>query len=224
MKKILVLAPHADDEVIGCGGTINKYSNLGSDVYVSILTNASIGAPELFSKNILKNIRNEAITANKDLKVKKLLFEEFPAPSLDQYPIYKIANYILKIINKIKPDSVFIPSESDIHVDHKIINHAAMVSLRPINKHIVKRVLSYETLSETHWSDESKNLFTPNFYEKLNKKDINIKKKSFLKYKSQVKYFPHPRSIKGIETLANFRGMQIASEYAEAFEIKKYIN
>ncbi len=58
----------------------------------------------------------------------------------------------------------------------------------------------------------------------LIKKDINIKKKSFLKYKSQVKYFPHPRSIKGIETLANFRGMQIASEYAEAFEIKKYIN
>ena len=88
MKKILVLAPHADDEVLGCGGTINKYSKSGSDVYVSILTNASVGAPELFSKNNIKNIRNEAVAACKDLKVKKLLFEEFPAPSLDQYPIY----------------------------------------------------------------------------------------------------------------------------------------
>mgnify|MGYP001213661646 FL=1 len=220
MKKILVLAPHADDEILGCGGTIDKYSKLGSKVYVSILTNANIGAEELFSKNLIKKIRNEALQANELLNVKNLNFSELPAPRLDQYPIYKISNLIQKKIKKFKPDTVFIPSEKDIHTDHKIINQAALVALRPINEHKVKLILAYETLSETHWMNTNSNTFSPNHFERLNSKNIKQKKKSFSRYKSQLKKFPHPRSLKGIDILANFRGMQICSEYAEAFEVK----
>ena len=80
------------------------------------------------------------------------------------------------------------------------------------------------TLSETHWGIRFNNDFSPNYFEKLSDLNIKFKKKSFLKYKSQIKKFPHPRSIKGIETLANFRGMQIGSEYAEAFEVKLNLN
>jgi len=223
-KKILIIAPHADDEILGCGGTISKYCKMGIQVYISILTNAYLGAPEFFSKKQIKNIRQESISANKILKVKNLTFNELPAPALDQYPIYKIANLILGTINKIKPDTIFIPSEKDIHIDHKIINHAAMVALRPINKHIVNRILAYETLSETHWSDNTNNSFAPNYFEKLSIQNIESKKKSFLRYKSQVKNFPHPRSLKGIEVLANFRGMNIGTKYAESFEIKRDLN
>lgn len=220
MKKILVLAPHADDEILGCGGTIDKYSKLGSKVYVSILTNANIGAEELFSKNLIKKVRNEALQANELLNVKNLNFSELPAPRLDQYPSYKISNLIQKKITKFKPDTVFIPSEKDIHIDHKIINQAALVALRPINKHKVKLILAYETLSETHWMNTNSNTFSPNHFEKLNSENIKQKKKSFSRYKSQLKKFPHPRSLKGIDILANFRGMQICTEYAEAFEVK----
>lgn len=224
MKKILVLAPHADDEVLGCGGTINKFSSSGSDVFILILTNAYLGAPELFSKNLVNRIRKEATSANKILKVKKLFFEDFPAPCLDQFPLYKISDKISKYISSIKPDTVFIPSEKDTHIDHKIIHSAAMIALRPIQNHIVKNVLAYETLSETHWVDQTNNLFSPNYFEKLTKENIKIKNKSFLKYKSQQKKFPHPRSEIGIKTLSNFRGMQIGTEYAEAFELKRYVN
>lgn len=224
MKKILVLAPHADDEVLGCGGTINKISSSGSDVFTIILTNAYFGAPEIFSKNLVSRIRKEAISANKILKVKKLFFEDFPAPSLDQFPLYKIADKISEYINRIKPDTVFIPSDKDSHIDHKIIYSAAMVALRPTQNHIVNNVLAYETLSETHWGDQTNNLFSPNYFEKLTKRNIKIKNQSFSKYKSQKKKFPHPRSKNGIETLSNFRGMQIGTEYAEAFEVKRYTN
>lgn len=223
-KKFLVIAPHADDEVLGCGGTISKYSKMDYKIYIAILTNANLGAPEIFSKKQITNIRREGVSANKILKVNNLTFHELPAPSLDQYPIYKIANLISVIINKIKPDTIFIPSEKDVHIDHKIINHASMVALRPINEHIVSRILAYETLSETHWSENINNSFSPNHFEKLNVKDIILKKKSFLKYKSQVKNFPHPRSLKGIDLLANFRGMNIGTEYAESFEIKRDIS
>jgi LmbE family N-acetylglucosaminyl deacetylase len=224
MKKILILAPHADDEVLGCGGTIHKYSKLGYQVHVSVLTNASVGAQELFSKNLITKIRSEASDANKILNVKNLMFYDLPAPCLDQYPSYKIANLIQKIINKIKPDTIFIPSEKDMHIDHKIINQTAMVALRPVNKHNVKRVFAYETLSETHWGIRFNKTFSPNYFEKLTNQNIRLKQKSFLKYKSQVKKFPHPRSTKGIEVLSNFRGMQIGSDYAEAFEVKMYLS
>lgn len=224
MKKILVLAPHADDEVLGCGGTIYKYSKKGCQINVAVLTNANKGAEELFSKNLIKKIRKEASEANKILNVKNLMFYDLPAPRLDQYPIYKIANLIQEILKKIKPDTIFIPSEKDMHVDHKIINQASMIATRPINNFIIKRVFAYETLSETHWGIRFNNDFSPNYFERLSDLNIKFKKKSFLKYKSQIKKFPHPRSIKGIETLANFRGMQIGSEYAEAFEVKLNLN
>lgn len=224
MKKILVLAPHADDEVLGCGGTINKFSSSGSDIYTVILTNAYFGAPEIFSKNLVSKIRKEAISANKILQIRKLFFEDFPAPSLDQFPLYKIADKILEYINTIKPNTVFIPSEKDSHIDHKIIHSAAMVALRPIQNHVVNNVLAYETLSETHWGEQTNSLFSPNYFEKLTKQNIKIKNQSFSKYKSQIKKFPHPRSKNGIEILSKFRGMQIDSDYAEAFEVKRLIN
>ena len=189
MKKILVLAPHADDEILGCGGTIAKYSKLGSKVYVSILTNANIGAEELFSKNLIKKVRNEALQANELLNVKNLNFSELPAPRLDQYPIYKISNLIQKKIKKFKPDTVFIPSEKDIHTDHKIISQAALVALRPINEHKVKLILAYETLSETHWMNTKINTFSPNHFEILNSENIKQKKNLSLDISHNLKNF-----------------------------------
>jgi len=224
MKKILILAPHADDEILGCGGTIHKYKKLGYQIHIVILTNANIGDEELFSKNLIKKIRKEAYNANKILNIKNLIFYDLPAPRLDQYPIYKIANLIEKIFKQIKPDTVFIPSEKDMHFDHKIINNAAMIAARPINKNNIKRIFAYETLSETHWGVCFNKPFSPNYFEILNEENIKFKKKSFQQYKSQLKKFPHPRSVKGVVTLANFRGMQINSQYAEAFEVKLYLN
>ena len=90
MKKILILSPHADDEILGCGGMISKYSKIGYQIYVVILTNANIGAPELFSKKLIENIRKEATIANRLIGTKKLFFENLPALNLYQIPLYKI--------------------------------------------------------------------------------------------------------------------------------------
>ena len=97
MKKILVIAPHADDEVLGCGATMAKACANGDEVYVLICTNASVGAPELFSEDIIKQIRKEAVTAHKLIGIMETFFLEFPAPVLDQYPRYKMSNEISAI-------------------------------------------------------------------------------------------------------------------------------
>jgi LmbE family N-acetylglucosaminyl deacetylase len=222
-KQILILSPHADDEILGCGGAISRLSREGYDINVLILTNANDGAPEIYSKKDIKKIRDESKLANEFIGTKKLFFENLPALTLNQYPLYKISNIIEKYILKIKPEIVFIPSSNDIHEDHKIIFKAAKVSLRPNKKSNVKKILSYEVLSETEWNENEK-AFSPNYFIKLNKLNINNKIKAFLKYKSQVKKFPHPRSKEAILSLSRVRGSQVFAEYAEAFRVEKILD
>ena len=222
-KNILILSPHADDEILGCGGMISRYSKEGHNINVLILTNANKGAPEIYSPKDIELIRKESKLANDQIGTKKLFFENLPALNLSKLPIYKISDIIDKYILKIKPEVVFIPSSNDIHEDHKIIFKAAKVSLRPNKKSNVKKILSYEVLSETEWNENEK-AFSPNYFIKLNKLNINNKIKAFLKYKSQVKKFPHPRSKEAILSLSVVRGSQVFSEYAEAFRVEKILD
>ena len=219
-KKVLILSPHADDEILGCGGFISKYSKQNYQINVLVLTNANIGAPEIFSKRDIKIVRNEAKIANKLIGTKKLFFENLPAINLYNYPFNKITNVIDSYLLKINPEIVLIPSSNDIHFDHKIIFKAAKVSLRPNKKTNLRKILSYEVLSETEWNENEKS-FNPNYFVSLNKLDIEKKVKSFLKYKSQVKKFPHPRSKEAIINLSKVRGSQAFMEYAEAFKVEK---
>ena len=222
-KKILILSPHADDEVLGCGGVISKYSKEGHNINVLILTNANKGAPEIYSAKEINDIRKESKLANDFIGTKRLFFENLPALNLNQYPIYKIYNIINKYISNIQPEVIFIPSSNDIHEDHKIIFKAAKVSTRINKKSNLKKILSYEVLSETEWN-ENEQSFSPNYFVRLNKSDINNKIKAFLKYKSQVKKFPHPRSKEAILNLSRIRGSQVFMEYAEAFRVEKILD
>ena len=221
-KKILIISPHADDEILGCGGFIAKYSKQNYHINVLILTNANKGVPEIYSQEEIKTIRKEANMANKLIGTKKIFFENLPAVSLNNYPIYKTTNIIDKYIKEVNPEIVLIPSANDIHDDHKIVFKAAKVSMRPKRKSNIKKILSYEVVSETEWNEEGKS-FNPNYFVSLKKSDINNKVKAFLKYKSQVKKFPHPRSKEGIINLSRVRGSQAFEEYAEAFKVEKIL-
>ena len=223
MKKILILSPHADDEILGCGGFISKYSKLNYKIHVLILTNANKGAPEIYSTKEIQKIRNEAKQANKFIGTKKLFFENLPALNLNNYPIYKITNIINKYISDINPEIILIPSSNDIHEDHKIIFKAAKVSLRFNKTSKLKNILSYEVLSETEWNENEKS-FNPNYFISLSFSDLNNKIKAFLKYKSQVKKFPHPRSKEGIINLSKVRGSNIFTNFAEAFKVEKILD
>ena len=223
MKKILILSPHADDEILGCGGFISKYSKLNYQINVLILTNANKGAPEIYSIKEIQKIRNESKQANKIIGTKKLFFENLPGLNLNNYPIYKITNIINKYISDINPEIILIPSSNDIHDDHKIIFKAAKVSLRFNKKSDLKKILSYEVLSETEWNENEKS-FNPNYFVSLSVSELNTKLKAFLKYNTQVQKFPHPRSKEGIINLSKVRGSSIFTNFAEAFKVEKILD
>jgi len=225
-SNILIIAPHADDEILGCGGVISRYIHEGNSVYIAVMTNANIGAPSLFSNTDIKNIRAEALSAHKLLNVTNTFFFDFPAPRLETHPSYEITQAISALINEKKIDTLFIPHKGDIHKDHGVIYHAALVAARPINDFTVIDVFSYETLSETEWASPFGNdAFIPNVFIDISKY-LESKLKAMSCFCSQLKQAPHPRSLEIIESLAKFRGSTVGCKYAEAFmlvrSIKKY--
>ena len=225
MSKILVIAPHADDEVLGCGATMARACTNGDEVFVLICTNASVGAPELFSAELIKQIRSEAVTAHRLIGVKETFFLEFPAPALDQFPRYKMSNEISAIIKKIGADTVYIPHRGDCHKDHTIIHECAMVACRPLANCSVKHVYAYETLSETEWGEPvAADFFVPVKYITFTNEEFQKKLDAMSCFKSQLYPFPASRSLEAIEALAKYRGCTVSAERAEAFEVLRDID
>ena len=213
-KKILIIAPHPDDEVLGCGGTIAKYTESGNEVYLCIGTKAY--TPD-WSKEFIKNRKKEIKKSNKILKIKKTYFLDFPTAKLDTVPQKQINDELIKIFYKVRPDILFIPHSGDLNKDHRILFEASLVAARPIS-YKIKKIVSYEVLSETEWGSPIQE-FKPNFYIGISLSNLNKKIEAMAPFESEVKKYPHPRSKEIIKALAQKRGSEAGLEFAEAFSI-----
>ena len=207
----LVIAPHPDDEILGCGGVIAKRAEAGDDVWVCIM---SEGKRPMYSKEFIKEEFREMQIAHSNVGVGHFIRVALPTARLDTIPQYKLNGILTDIVDTVQPDEVFIPHRGDMHRDHQIVADAAMVALR---SHKVKRVLAYEVLSETDWNiPNTQNAFIPNVYEDITKQ-INFKLMAMEGYKSQLREYPAARSLEGIKALAVHRGVTVGVKYAEAF-------
>ena len=212
--KVLIIAPHPDDEVLGCGGTVAKYAQSGDDVYLCVVTKAY---PPEWPEDEIKERREEVLSTNKILGIKKTYFLDFPTVKLDTIPQKELNDSIDRVVGEVKPDIVYIPHRGDVNKDHRLVFDAAMVAVRPEPGAVVKRVLCYETLSETEWAAPfSENIFIPNVYVDISE-TLDIKLKAMSEYRSELKEFPHPRSLEAISALAKMRGTAIGVKAAEAF-------
>lgn len=223
MKNILIVAPHPDDEILGCGGIMAKYIKEGKSVYVTIVTNGHLGAPELFSKEGTERVRSEAKEAHMYLGVKDTFFLDFPTVHLDAMPAYKLSLALSKLIKDYEIDTLYIPHRGDIHKDHRITYEASLVAARPISNCTVKRIYAYETLSETEWAAPfGDDVFIPTVFVNI-EKEIDSKLEAFRFFKTQIKEFPNSRSPEIIRALSNFRGATVGSGNAEAFMLIREI-
>ena len=217
--KVLIFAPHADDETLGMGGTISLYTEKGYEVIVAVMTGHGAKKHPLWPREYWDEIRKEAKEAAKILNISKLIFRDLPAACLDNIPSWEINQEVNLLIQEIQPDEVYIPYSNDLHKDHNAISYAAIVAARPYlnNSKCIRRILSYETLSETslNYSNPNNN-FEPNVYVNISSV-LNKKIEALKKYKSQIQSSNQPRSIDNIKALAKIRGSNIGCEAAEAF-------
>ncbi|MDN3691682.1 PIG-L deacetylase family protein [Chryseobacterium tructae] len=222
MNRVVVVAPHPDDEIIGCGATIAKHIKSGDEVTIIVATNASEGAPELFPMSQVENVRAEAVAAHQFLGVKETVFLDFPAPALNAFPEFKISLEIAKVFQRIKPTHLYLPHPGDIHQDHKAIYRASLVAARPQGSDKISNIYCYETLSETEWTPMQEKPFVPNHF--IDVTDVFSKKAEAMKFfTSQIKHFPHSRSVETFEALAMYRGSTVGVERAEAFSVERQL-
>jgi LmbE family N-acetylglucosaminyl deacetylase len=220
MKKVLIIAPHPDDEILGCGGSIIKHIQAGDEVYICIVTK---GVQPLFDPQIVEKTRVEALTCHNHIGVKKTYFLDFPSVLIDKEDRYIINGKVLDVIKVIKPDDVYIPHWGDMQKDHQIVADACMVALRPKYGHKVRHIYGYETLSETAWNAPNvQNEFIPNVFVDISDTlDKKIEALGF--FKTQLSPFPDARSLEAVEALARYRGSIMHMRAAEAFMLIREI-
>lgn len=210
---ILIFAPHNDDEVLGAGGTICKYTEAGHRVTVCEVTCGGDYLP----------LQEEAKRAHRILGVEETIFLNLPVVELKNLSPAKLNAAIGEVVDRVKPKIVFTPFIGDMHIDHREVTDSVLVAVRPVNGNSVRTVYMYETLSETGWNIPSgEKTFRPDTWMDITS-TIELKIQAMECYQSQIKKYPNPRSSRGIQALAMYRGSTVSLEYAEAFMLVRNV-
>jgi LmbE family N-acetylglucosaminyl deacetylase len=234
--KILIIAAHPDDEILGMGGTILKHTKKGDQIrtiYLAtgITSRRGSGYENLTKYNVnnkekddmskqIKDLRQNTKKANALLKVKSFDFYDFPDNEMDSISLLKIVKTIENEIKEFQPEKIYTTHRNDLNVDHRITFQATITACRPgISK--VKEILSFEVPSSTEWNYPAN--FNPNYFVNISK-ELDKKLKAMTCYENESRKFPHPRSTKNLEAIAQRWGSVSGIIAAEAFEIIRKID
>ena len=220
-KKVVVVAAHPDDEVLGCGGTIANHVASGDKVHLVFMAdgvNARSGSTE--------DMLNRRIRASKNVQsllgISSVHYLNFPDNCMDSVPLLNIVKKLDLIIKKIKPSVIYTHSFCDLNIDHQLTHSAVMTVSRPTLENNVHEIYGFEVLSSTEWSTAQRHRFTPTFFVDITK-HISTKIKAIKLYKEEMRSSPHSRSMKHAKVLAQHRGYTVGVDMAEAFEVLRKI-
>jgi LmbE family N-acetylglucosaminyl deacetylase len=223
--KVLVLAAHADDEILGVGGTIAKHIANGDEVYVQIMIGKQSSAlaererksdKPRYDDTVLQRRREQSGKVASLLGIKEVRFMGLEDETLEQQ-LTKTIEAIEDYYMEIKPDIVYTHHGGDSNQDHRGVFKASIVAVRTITDHPPKKVLCYEVPSSTEQAPPSQHYaFVPNYFVDI-AGTLQKKLEAMKIYHDETGKYPHPRSLKALEVLAKHRGIASGCHAAEAF-------
>ncbi len=218
--RVLVVAPHPDDEVLGVGGTMARLAAEGSEVHVAVVTR---GMPPHFAAEVIEQTRGEAREAHAMLGVRETHFLDFPAAALDTVAHRDVNAALAGLFRRVAPGTVFVPFPGDIHLDHQQVFLSALVASRPTAPGHPAAVYAYETLSETNWNAPYlAPAFQPTVFVDVSA-HLERKLAAMQRFASQLRPAPHERSIEALRALAVLRGATVGVAAAEAFVLVRQV-
>lgn len=220
-QNVLVIAAHADDEALGCSGTIAKHKAEGDIVHIIFMTNGVSARSN--SSNDDETSRNTALKqAVEVLGIDDYQCFDFPDNQMDSVPLLTIVKAIEKVITNFQPSIVYSHFAHDLNIDHQITHQAVMTACRPLRGNSVKKILSFEVLSSTEWQSSARYSFQPQYIV-----DISLywptKVQALQCYHEELRDSPHSRSLTCIEALATLRGESHGFSKAEAFQVERIL-
>lgn len=219
--KILTVAAHGDDEILGCGATVAKRVSDGDKAYLLIL-GEGVTSREGWTQQELDSLHECIEKANNKIGIpkKNIFVESFPDNKFDTVALLDIVKTVLRIKDIVKPDVVFTHHPHCLNIDHRITYEAVVTATRPMQNETVKSIYAFEILSSSEWSFPQR--FSPNVFFDI-KETINCKIAAMMEYSGELREYPHPRSLFGIYQNAQTWGMKVGIPFAEAFECVRII-
>lgn len=223
---VLVVAAHPDDEVLGCGGAIAKHAQRGDAVHVLILAEGVTSRNEQRdrdqSSSELSSLAQAARQASKVLGVSSLKLMDFPDNRMDGCNLLDIVKAIEPAIQEYQPERIYTHYPADLNIDHQLVSQAVITAARPTPKHPTNTILFFEVPSSTEWQVASgTSSFAPNWFVDISN-TLPLKQEALRMYETEMRPYPHPRSLAAVEHLAAWRGATVSLEAAEAFVLARY--
>ena len=219
-QKILIIADHQDNEMLGCGGTIKKLALQNNEIFIAILsediTSRSDTRAKGLKNKVLKKMPQYVSKEHKALNVTKTFLFNLPDNRFDSLNLLDIIKIIESLITTIQSTIIFTHNQYDLNIDNQITYQAVLTACRPPKFPKTNTIYTFEILSSTEWNYPQK--FIPNVYVNITD-TIEYKLKTMSAYKSEIENWPHPRSLEGIKILADKKGSEICISYAEAFQL-----
>ncbi len=226
MKNVLVIAAHPDDEVLGMGGTIAKMVKAGCFVDVLIVTDGS-SAQYRDSDHLAEIIeakKKETRNCADVLGVRDIYYGELPDMKLDTTPHIRINQVIEDVIDKIQPDAVFTHFWGDVNCDHQNVYKSTLVAVRPVMGQVVKELYCYRVPSSTEWTpNKADTMFMPNYFVDI-VQYAEQKYKAFACYSTELRDYPHPRSVQYLRESDKAAGLRVGMLAAEEFVLLRKLD
>ena len=228
VKRVMVIAAHPDDEVLGCGATIAKEIANGSEVRVIIMADGITARYETVSEEAERELQTLYTTSCEALKVlgvpnENILYCRYADMKMNTIPFIDLVLRIRKETQAFKPSVVYTHHRGDYNVDHRVVFDVVIAATRPCpHEHTPQQLYAFEVNSSTEWASPLINPFAPTVYVNV-EQTIEKKMAALLRYTTEVRDYPHPRSPDGVEILAKKRGLDVGMRYAEAFELIREI-
>lgn len=224
-RSVLVVAAHPDDEILGCGGTLARHAQAGDDVHILIVaegaTSRDPGRDTGLRRDELEALCSAARQAAVAIGARPPRLLGFPDNRLDTLPLLDVIKGIESVVAAATPEIVYTHHAGDLNVDHRIVHQATVTACRPLPGASVKAIYGFETLSSTEWQSGGPH-FVPQRWVDI-EASLDRKLTALRAYESEMRPFPHARSMEAIEALARLRGSSAGLAAAECFMVVREI-
>lgn len=216
--RVLAVAAHPDDEVLGAGATLARHAREGHTVDV-ILCAPGFRSRDRTADEIaqLLKLKDDAREAARRLGARPPSFLDFPANAMDSVPLIDVVKRLEAALAELKPEVVYTHHPGDLNVDHQLTARATLTACRPLPGSAVRAIYAWETLSSTEWAPASLSApFLPNYFVDV-EATLGAKLNALACYERELRPYPHPRSAEAVRHLAGLRGAAAGLIAAEAF-------
>lgn len=227
MSRVLIVAAHPDDEVLGCGGTMAKHARRGDQICLLVLgegLTARGPTREEGARDADFSALDASLeTAARILGVHEIRRSRLPDNRLDAVPLLEVVKQVERVAGEWKPELIYTHHPGDLNMDHRQVFEAVMAAARPQPGGTVRTILAFEVLSSTGWAGpQPERAFIPDTFTDISD-TLDLKVKAMEAYASEVRPYPHPRSVEGIRVLAKYRGLMASLVAAEAFVTIRHV-